>query len=489
MAFPEWVIKHREPKTEIKFINGGYYKYQVSYRYNPQKKRTDKITGVLLGKITEEDGFVSSDKHKLRMTHAADSIDIKGYGLSRLFFHLIEPEFEMMKTFLPDDVCEIIFSFAMYRWAYNSPIKRIPYYYHHDFSSLQFTHKRLTDKKVSYVLKAVGENRTAVVSWMKSLLNTSPDEKTDRFVMMDSTHVVSKSELLAVNAQGYNSNFDFDEQIRLMYLFSTEIHQPVYYRLINGNITDVKSMTLCVEEMKVEGVIYIADKGFYSKGNIEIMEKEKLQYIIPLKRDSSRIDYEPLQAVNFKEKLSYFTYQGRIIWYYEYQNEGDHIVTYLNEGLRAKEESDYVNRIEKLPEKYSKEKFIKKLPGFGTLSFIYSIRSKKSCEEIYHAYKQRNEIEVTFDAYKNFLKADLMYMQNRYVTEGWLTANFIAMLAYHKLFSRMRTSKKLSKYSPKDLIEMCKSIYKLKIGKEWKTSEITKRTADLFLEIDLDYLK
>src|SRR5690625_506923 len=489
MAFPEWVIKHREPKTEIKFINGGYYKYQVSYRYNPQKKRTDKITGVLLGKITEEDGFVSSDKHKLRMTHAADSIDIKGYGLSRLFFHLIEPEFEMMKTFLPDDVCEIIFSFAMYRWAYNSPIKRIPYYYHHDFFSFQFTHKRLQYEKMSYVLKAVGENRTAVVSWMKSLLNTSPDEKTDRFVMMDSTHVVSKSELLAVNAQGYNSNFDFDEQIRLMYLFSTEIHQPVYYRLINGNITDVKSMTLCVEEMKVEGVIYIADKGFYSKGNIEMMEKEKLQYIIPLRRDSSRIDYEPLQAVNFKEKLSYFTYQGRIIWYYEYQNEGDHIVTYLNEGLRAKEESDYVNRIEKLPEKYSKEKFIKKLPGFGTLSFIYSIRSKKSCEEIYNAYKQRNEIEVTFDAYKNFLKADLMYMQNRYVTEGWLTGNFIAMLAYHKLFSRMRTSKKLSKYSPKDLIEMSKSIYKLKIGKEWKTSEITKKTADLFLEIDLDYLK
>jgi len=87
---PKWVIKHRELKTEIKFINGGYGKYQVSYQYNPQKKRTDKITGVLLGKITEEDGFVPSDKHKLRMAPAADSIDIKGYGLSHLFFNLID---------------------------------------------------------------------------------------------------------------------------------------------------------------------------------------------------------------------------------------------------------------------------------------------------------------------------------------------------------------------------------------------------------------
>lgn len=129
--------------------------------------------------------------------------------------------------------------------------------------------------------------------------------------------------------------------------------------MINGNITDIKSMALCVEEMKVERVIYIADKGFYSKGNIEMMKKEELQFIVPLKRDSSRIDYGPLQAVNFKEKLSYFTYQGHIIWYYVYQNEGDNVVTYLNEGLRAKEESDYVARIEKLPEEYSKDKFIK----------------------------------------------------------------------------------------------------------------------------------
>ncbi|MBK7635310.1 MAG: hypothetical protein IPJ13_14300 [Saprospiraceae bacterium] len=46
-----------------------------------------------------------------------------------------------------------------------------------------------------------------------------------------------------------------------------------------------------------------------------------------------------------------------------------------------------------------------------------------------------------FDSYKNFLKADLMYMQDRYVTEGWLAANFIAMIAYHKLFTRIQDAK------------------------------------------------
>ena len=65
------------------------------------------------------------------------------------------------------------------------------------------------------------------------------------------THVSTVSEQLGINAKGYNPSHDFDEQIRLMYLFSSEMKQPVYYRLINKNITDISSMSLCVREMNV----------------------------------------------------------------------------------------------------------------------------------------------------------------------------------------------------------------------------------------------
>lgn len=487
MSLPKWVEEFKEPKTEIKHIKGGYYKYQVSYKYNPEKKRTDKITGVLLGKITEEEGFIASDKNKLRIGIEKPTVDIKNYGLYHLFFSLVKEEFDSLKKVFPRNVCELLFSFAMFRWAYNSPIKRVPYYYSHDFCSKEFTRKKVTDKAISNTLKLLGENRTDVVDWMKSLL-TEEGKTVGEFVMMDSTHVVSKSELLTVNAKGYNPSFDFEKQIRLMYLFSAEMQKPIYYRLINGNITDVKSMALCVEEMKVDNVIYIADKGFYSKENVAMMKKQKLQYIVPLQRNNKLINYEPLQKADFKQTLSYFIYQKRIIWYYQYKQEKDSFITFLDEGLRAKEEADYVARIATLPEKYNKEKFAKKLTSFGTLTFTHKIDSEKTCEEIYQAYKQRNEIEVVFDAYKNFLKADLMYMQNRYVIEGWLTANFIAMIAYHNLYTRMRKIKKLKKYAPKDIIELSKAIYKLKINGKWKTSEITKKNLDLFKALNIDYL-
>lgn len=81
-----------------------------------------------------------------------------------------------------------------------------------------------------------------------------------------------------------------------------------------------------------------------------------------------------------------------------------------------------------------------------------------------------------------------MYMQNRYVLEGWLTANFIAMIAYHKLYIRLKKANMLSKHSPKDIIELCKSIYKLNINDQWKISEITKKNINLFKNINIDYL-
>jgi hypothetical protein len=157
--------------------------------------------------------------------------------------------------------------------------------------------------------------------------------------------------------------------------------------------------------------------------------------------------------------------------------------------LKVKEEADYIKRVDSHPDEYTLEKFKEKLHKFGTLTLTYSINSEKSAEDIYKAYKQRNEIEMVFDSYKNFLGADVMYMQNRYVMEGWLVANFIAMIAYHKLFVRLREAQKLKTTSPMDIIELSKAIYMLKINDEWKVSEITQKTIELFGKIKIDYLK
>ena len=297
MYLPQWALAFKESKTEIKFIKGTYYKYEVRYQYNKDKKRTDKITVRLLGKLSETEGFVASDKNLLRQdADRLPVVDIKTFGLYHLFSTLLSAEIISLKASFKDDVIEKLLCYAMMRWAYQSPIKRVANYHAHDFCSEHWSKESMTDKQVSATLKFMGENRQAVVSWMKEQLPSSTTKNS--FVMMDSTHISSVSEHLGVNARGYNPSHDFDKQVRLMYLFAAELNQPVYYRLINGNITDIKSMSLCIKEMNVKNVVFIADKGFYSKANLAELKKDEMHYIIPLQRTNSLIDFSPLRKVD-----------------------------------------------------------------------------------------------------------------------------------------------------------------------------------------------
>ena len=241
MSLPEWINQYKEPRTEIKKINDRYYKYEVKYVYDKEKKRTIKKIArlLLLGRITEDKGFLPSEKDEPRIyREQVPTIDIKTYGLYFLYSTLLDREIMTLKATFGEEIARTLLSFSMTRWGYQSPIKRTRNYHSHDFASEELFSNTLSDKCITGILRTVGENREKVVGWMRSLLDDLPEDGKN-FVMMDSTHVQSLSENLNVNAVGYNSDFTFDKQIRLMYLFSSRMRQPVYYRMINGNITDV----------------------------------------------------------------------------------------------------------------------------------------------------------------------------------------------------------------------------------------------------------
>jgi hypothetical protein len=79
-------------------------------------------------------------------------------------------------------------------------------------------------------------------------------------------------------------------------------------------------------------------------------------------------------------------------------------------------------------------------------------------------------------------------MQDRHVLEGWLFVNFLAMLGYYKLYNRLREAKLLAKESPKDIIELVKSIYQVRIQGEWNRSEIPQRIRKLFEKLEIGSL-
>jgi hypothetical protein len=47
--------------------------------------------------------------------------------------------------------------------------------------------------------------------------------------------------------------------------------------------------------------------------DFEMLEKERLQHIVPLRRNNPLVDLSILQQPDFKREVKYFSYQSRII--------------------------------------------------------------------------------------------------------------------------------------------------------------------------------
>ena len=86
-SHPEWATRYKKPGTELRFIRGCYYLYEYKTVYDQVRKKPKKISGKLLGSITEKQGFISSSKRNLENTihqKVFKQVKCKEYGVSLL---------------------------------------------------------------------------------------------------------------------------------------------------------------------------------------------------------------------------------------------------------------------------------------------------------------------------------------------------------------------------------------------------------------------
>src|ERR1700723_485576 len=84
---PQWALKYRKEGTELRFLKGRYYLYAYKTVYDKGKQRPKKVSGQLLGSITEKDGFIPSAKRALESsanTPQIATVRCKEYGVASL---------------------------------------------------------------------------------------------------------------------------------------------------------------------------------------------------------------------------------------------------------------------------------------------------------------------------------------------------------------------------------------------------------------------
>jgi hypothetical protein len=460
-TLPEWALKHKAKGTEIRNFGGRYYLYQISSKWDSKLRKSRKVTGKFLGRITPE-GLNKPKREKLEESVSQAVVRIYGsyYFAAASNSELIS----FLKKQFPLE-WESIFVFAIERLFHSSPMKNVGHFYASSYLSEACPNAHVSPRSLSAMLESLGQKRGSIREFMKEFI-TGTD-----FAVIDLTHVFSLSEGVISATLGHNHEKDYTPQVNLTLIFSLDKTRPAFYRMVPGSIRDVSVIPATLLEAGIKKAVLIGDKGFASAANTDFLEQQSMEYILPLKRNSSIIDYTPLQKADRRKLGGYFFFEKRCIWHYEKHLEGGRrLIVFLDEKLKAEEEKDFLSRVDERA--LELDKYYRKQHTLGTIAILTN--TSFSPQRVYDLLKSRVEIELVFDALKNVLNADRTYMRDDTHLEGWMFVNFIALLIYYQLYRLLLDKNLLSKYSPKDLIMQLSRVHRIKVGEKWYTTEMPK---------------
>jgi len=235
-------------------------------------------------------------------------------GVSNYIITLLSSFYKQLEICFTQQWQQIVL-LAYCRLVYQSPIKRMPFHIAQSWIGEHWQIKSISDKKISLLLREIGQNRQKGVEYMRHFVQKG------KYILADTTHILSKSKHIELSHKGYNNKMDYEPQVNLMDIYATNSCLPVFYRSHAGNIREIKAFKLTLKESGVADAVIIGDKGFYSADNVTMMETEKLKYILPLHRNNKLIDYTAIRKWHPKKTKNYFQHEQKFIWYSEIKLE------------------------------------------------------------------------------------------------------------------------------------------------------------------------
>jgi len=478
MPVPEAIRKLKPTglgPCEVREIKGHYYVYSVTSKWDSNKKRSQKITGPCMGKIIAQEGFIRSKKYKA----LPKTLMVREYGVYTLLEQLNRDLYERLREYFPDIFREI-FTIALLRIVHRCSGSTLKKFYDASILCTEHPELALSANSVTKFMSHLGEQRGAMVEFMRSYVS---DETT---LLFDGTNIFTSSDASSYARKGYNHGKRKTTQVNLLYIFDGASHMPVYYRMLPGNIVDKASLTASIRESGARGGIIIGDKGFYSKKNTAFLDEGGFSYILPLQGNTTYIDTSFAENLDRKKFDGYFFYHDRVIWYKKNQigNKGHFVYIFQDDHLKGLKEAVYLAKAEEEYEGHTKEQFFAK-NRLGLIGFMSNL--DEDTQDIYLKYKARWEIEECFDYLKNSVKIGACYRRSNEHMEAWAFLNHISLLQFYTLNRKITKAGLTVKYSAEDVIDISRNIYKVILDDGQQIiSEISKKDRELLQKLDVE---
>jgi transposase len=259
-------------------LGSNYYVYHSTNRYDKEIKKGRKVSQYL-GKLDKEVGFIPKGQNKQTTVGPRT---ITEYGNSMLLHEMAKDIKPLLRVGFPEHWEEIC-ARAMVRVPGNVPLKRAKDAWEKLYNA-EDIHPRLNQKNLTEVLREVGVNRAGQHIIFKKRADMSNQ------LVYDLSSMLSRSMSINQAEKGYNKDKIQVPQINLALLCSADTGLPTMIRSLPGSVKDIKTLHHSINELDSEGKILVLDRGFFSEGARKFLDRKKISYVLPVKRNSRYYD-------------------------------------------------------------------------------------------------------------------------------------------------------------------------------------------------------
>jgi len=125
-------------------------------------------------------------------------------------------------------------------------------------------HQILNPKNIGTLYRDLGANRRPIQAYIQAFLNNSS------IALIDATDIITYSRNLDRNKFSKTKSGTYEPLFNLLYFYQPRSYSPVYYRLFDGHVKDIKMVQMAVEESGYKDALIIADKEFSSEENYSL---------------------------------------------------------------------------------------------------------------------------------------------------------------------------------------------------------------------------
>jgi transposase len=428
--------------------SGKLHAYQITASWNSQKKQS-RSTSKYLGVVGGDDGRIipkgsspigrpkkaapAMEQEEVALLDFGDSFLITQSIKESAIYTPLKHVFEKMPALLP---------LMAYRLVQPGPMYNAPFWLEGNALKISKQAFSLSSQNISQLLACLGEE-----SLQSSFFNNylaHQYKQGPKNIIIDATSLPNQINS-SFNAWGYDQA-GIQKQFRFHCVVDQTSKKPLFYRYVPGNLPDVASLQVTIQELQALGVkqsFALVDAGFCSQANIDLLREHSIDFLTRLPA-GRRLFKDMVQAhAKSLESLQYATLYGKRSLFVRaleidqlYGKQG-HVYIVLDPEKKAKQIQQLITeRYSKQPGEIDQLKDEASFLEAGIFIFI----SSKSIDpaDILQAYYTRQSIEQIF----GFAKEDLEILPIRCHKEetirGYFFLQFLLLIVFVEIRDKLK---------------------------------------------------